>query len=317
MRFLAGERLWLLLALAVLAGAYLAVQARRSRYAVRFTNLKLLERVAPTTPGWRRHVPAALFLAMLALFVTAFAQPSVEREVPRERATIVVSLDVSGSMMAEDVDPDRLTAAKRSARAFVKQLPEKFNVGVVSFAGTASTEVAPTTERAAVLGAIDRLQIRTDGGTAIGDAIIASLDTINSMDERAAEDPPPARIVLLSDGANTAGRSPEEGAAAAAQAAVPVFTIAFGTEAGDVDLNGRNVTVPVDGDTLRGIAEQTGGDFYEAASPEELSEVYADIGSSIGYRTERREISAWFVGFGLLAGALVAVTSLMWFARLP
>ncbi|MGH3714367.1 MAG: VWA domain-containing protein, partial [Micromonosporaceae bacterium] len=181
----------------------------------------------------------------------------------------------------------------------------------------ASVQVAPTTDRPVVLGAIDRLEIDGDGGTAIGEAIIASLDAISSMDEQAAEDPPPARVVLLSDGDNTAGREPEDAAADAAQAAVPVFTIAFGTPDGDVDLNGQYIAVPVDSDTLRGVAEETGGDFYEAASDEELSQVYADIGSSVGYRTEWREISAWFVGFGLLAGVLVAVTSLFWFSRLP
>jgi Ca-activated chloride channel family protein len=317
MRFLAAERLWLLLALAALVAAYVLVQARRSRYAVRFTNLKLLERVAPTTPGWRRHVPAGLFLAMLALFLTAFAQPSAQVQVPRERATIVVALDVSPSMMAGDVAPDRLSAAKQSARAFVEQLPERFQVGLVSFARSGSAQVAPTTDRDALLGAIDRLAISSTGGTAIGDAITTSLNSIASLDEQAAEDPPPARIVLLSDGGNTAGQPPEQAAAQAARAAVPVFTIAFGTPDGAVNLNGRQLAVPVDGDTLRGIAGQTGGEFYEASSGEELSDVYADIGSSIGYRTEWREISAWFVGLGLLTSLAVAATSLLWFSRLP
>ena len=317
MRFLSGERLWLLLALVALGLAYLLVQARRSKYAVRFTNLKLLDRVAPEGPGWRRHVPAVLFLVMLALFVVAFAQPSAQVRVPRERATLIVTLDVSPSMSAADVDPNRLGAAKRAARDFVSQLPEKFQVGLVTFARTASVQVAPTTDRQMLLMAIDRLEIDGDGGTAIGDALTASLDAIYSTDAQAAEDPPPARIVLLSDGDNTYGMAPQEAAVEAAEAGVSVYTIAFGTAGGAADPYGRSQVVPVDTETLQAVADETGGKFYEAATREELTEVYDDIGSSLGYRVEQRDISAWFVGFGLLAAALVAVSSLAWFSRLP
>ena len=161
------QRLWLLLAVAALAVAYIVMQRRRSRYAVRFTNLKLLDRVAPKQPQWRRHVPAGLFLGMLALLTLGFARPTDEVQVPRERATVLVAVDVSRSMLATDVDPDRLTAAKAAAHEFVANLPEEFNVGLVGFAGSASVFVPPVTDRTAVSTGIDRL---SEGAAEIGRA---------------------------------------------------------------------------------------------------------------------------------------------------
>jgi Ca-activated chloride channel homolog len=315
MTFLAPERLLLLLAVGALALGYVAAQARRSQYAVRFTNLDLLDKVAPRRPGWRRHVPAAAFLLMAVLMVTAFARPQDEVQVPRERATILVAVDASSSMLATDVEPDRLTAAKGAAQAFVEQLPAQFNVGLVSFTGSASVLVAPTTDRAPVLAAVDRLV--TGPRTAIGEAVAVSLQAIANLDAQAADEPPPARIVLLSDGANTAGRSPDAVAQEAAAAGVPVSTIAYGTADGRLELNGQSVPVPVDGPALRRLAETTGGTFYEAATGEELRQVYADIGSSIGYRTEHQDISARFAGLALLAALAAAASSLAWFSRIP
>lgn len=316
MTLLAPERLIVLLAVAALAGAYVYLQRRRSRFAVRFTNLELLDRVAPEGPGWRRHAPAAAFCLMLALVVVGFARPEVELRVPRERATVLVAVDVSGSMEATDVNPDRLTAAREAARSFVDELPERFNVGLVSFAGSASLVVAPTTQRDLVRDGVDRLRLGT-GGTAIGEAVFTGLEAIRSFDARAGQDPPPARIVLLSDGANTSGRPPETAASAAAAAGVPVSTIAYGTPEGTIT-NGLRITpVPVDGATLRALAQATRGRFYEAPSAERLQQVYADLGSSIGFRTEDREIWPWFVGAGLLAAFAGAVGSLLWFSRIP
>ena len=325
MTWLSPERLWLLVAVAALAVAYVVLQRRRSKYAVRFTNLKLLDRVAPARPQWRRHVPAGLFLAMLALLVVGFARPQSAVQVPRERATVLVAVDVSRSMLATDVDPDRLTAAKTAAREFVADLPEEFNVGLVGFAGTASVFVPPVTDRAAVEAGIDRLSEGTAGraGTAIGDAIATSLEAIRTLDAEAGEDVPPARVVVLSDGANTAGQDPAEAAARATELGVPVDAISFGTENGTIGGSaaggggGGSQPVPVDGQTLQAVADATGGNYFAAGSAEELRSAYADIGSSVGYETETQDVSARFIGFGLLFAALAALASMFWFARLP
>ncbi|WP_117215026.1 VWA domain-containing protein [Allorhizocola rhizosphaerae] len=319
MSFLNPERLWLLAGVAGLVVVYVVLQLRRSRYAVRFTNLALLERLAPTRPGWRRHVPAGLFLAMLALLVLGFARPVDDVRVPRERATVVVAVDVSASMRATDVSPDRLGAAREAARAFVDGLPEHFNVGLIAFAGGASVAVAPTTDRDAVRAGIEGLGQNPGGaqGTAIGEAVDAALRAVRTLDERAGEDPPPARVVVLSDGANTSGREPAESAADAAAAGVPVDTIAFGTGVGTIVQSGRAVPVPLDGQTLRMVAEQTAGTYHEAGSGAELREIYEGIGSSIGYRIEQQDVAARFIGFALLAALAAAAASLLWFARLP
>ena len=325
MTWLSPERLWLLAGVAALVVAYVLLQRRRSRYAVRFTNLKLLDRVAPKRPQWRRHVPAGLFLAMLALLVVGFARPQSEVQVPRERATVLVAVDVSRSMLATDVDPDRLTAAKAAAHQFVAELPEQFNVGLVGFAGSASVLVPPVTDRAAVDAGIDRLSEGTAGraGTAIGDAIATSLEAIRTLDAEAGEDVPPARVVVLSDGANTAGQDPAEAAAQATELGVPVDAISFGTTNGTIGGSalggggGGSQPVPVDGETLRAVADATGGNYFEAGSAEELRSAYADIGSSVGYETETQDVSARFIGFGLLFAMLAALASMFWFARLP
>jgi Ca-activated chloride channel family protein len=325
MTWLSPERLWLLAAVAALAVAYVLLQRRRSRYAVRFTNLKLLDRVAPSRPQWRRHVPAGLFLAMLALLVVGFARPQSEVQVPRERATVLVAVDVSRSMLATDVDPDRLTAAKAAAHQFVAELPEQFNVGLVGFAGSASVFVPPVTDRAAVDAGIDRLSEGTAGraGTAIGDAIATSLDAIRTLDAEAGEDVPPARVVVLSDGANTAGQDPAAAATQAAELGVPVDAISFGTPNGTIGGSalggggGGGQPVPVDGETLQAVAEATGGNYFEAGSAEELRSAYADIGSSVGYETETQDVSARFIGIGLAFAVLAALASMFWFARLP
>ena len=310
------QRLWLLAAVVALAVAYVVLHRRRSKYAVRFTNLKLLDRIAPKRPQWRKHVPAGLFLAMLGLLVVGFARPTDEVQVPRERATVLVAVDVSRSMLADDVAPDRLTAAKAAAHEFVANLPEKFNVGLVGFAGSASVFVPPVTDRAAVEAGIDRLSEGAAGraGTAIGDAIATALDQIRTLDATAGEDTPPARVVVLSDGANTSGRDPDEAAGLATELGVPVDAISFGTEGGVI---GGSQPVPVDGETLQSVARATGGNYFEAGSADELRSAYADIGSSVGFETERQDVSARFIGIGLVLAALAAAASMFWFARLP
>ena len=311
MTFLDPERLWLLVAMAAVAGAYIVLQRRRRHYAARYAQPPMQASVAPDRPHWRRHVPAVAFLAVLALLIVAFARPATTARVPRERATIMIALDTSGSMVANDIRPNRIEVAMQAALAFVDRLPARFNVGLVSFNQGASVVVPPGTDREAIRTGIDSLHTRPQ--TAIGEAVFACLAAIANLDPQAAEDPPPAHIVLLSDGGNTTGRPIEEAAQAAAEAGVPVSTIAYGTP------NGRlgNQSVPVDATALRQLADATGGNFYEAASGEELQQVYQDVGSSIGFRTERRDMSVWFVGLALLAAAAAAAPSLFWFSRLP
>jgi Ca-activated chloride channel homolog len=320
MTFLSAGRLWLLAGVAALVVLYVVLQVRRSRYAVRFTNLPLLEKVAPTRPGWRRHLPATLFVLMMALLVVGFAQPAAAVQVPRERATVIIAVDVSPSMGAEDVPPDRLAAAREAAHDFVDLLPPEFNVGLVAFAGNAQVVVAPVTDRGALRAGIDRLAVGTTvarPGTAIGDAITASLQAVRTVDAEAAEEPPPARAVVLSDGANTAGVEPSSAADEAAAAEVPVDTISIGTPDGAIDQDGARQAVPVNGETLREVADRTGGSYHEAATATELREVYADIGGSVGFRTEQQDVSYRFIGIGLLFGLATAGTSLLWFSRLP
>lgn len=315
MTLLSPERLWLLALLPALAAAYLLLQLRRRAYTVRFTNLALLSQVAPRRPGWRRHVAAALFLVMIALMTVGFARPAASVKVPRDRATILVAVDVSLSMMARDVAPTRFEAAKAAAKNFIGDLPARFNVGVVAFAGSANLVAAPSTDRAPALAAIDQLLLAKR--TAIGEAVFTSLQAVRSFDADAPQDPPPAHIVLLSDGDNTTGRSVEEAVEASRAARVPVSTIAFGTPYGTVDIEGETTSVSVNKETLRLLADSTEGKAYEAEDADQLREVYANIGSSLGFTTEHRDISARFTGLALLFALATAGASLAWFSRMP
>ena len=314
-RFEAPERLLLLAAVLALVAVYVWLQRRRPSYAVRFTELDLLASVAPKTPGWRRHVPAVLLLLSLVALTTAFAKPTGDVRVPRERATIVVALDTSASMLAMDVSPDRFTAAKSSARAFINRLPDRFNVGLVAFNASATVIVQPTQDHDTVRDAVDTLQL--NGGTAIGEAVFASLSAIKSVPGAPDAKAPPARVVLLSDGGNTVGRPLDEAAAQAQADGVPVSTIAYGTQEGVVEVRGQVVPVPVDAPALAGLAEAAGGQAYTAESGEELNGVYADIGTQVGYTTERKEVTATVTGLGLLAALGAAVSALLWTARFP
>ncbi len=315
MTFLSPGRLWLLALTPLLVAAYLLVQQRRRRAAVRFTNLELLARVAPRRPGWRRHLAATLFLLSVVLMTVGFARPAKPVKVPRERATIIVAIDVSLSMQATDVSPTRLDAAKAAAKKFVQDLPARFNVGLVSFCGNASAVVAPTFDRGAIEHAIEGLQLGKS--TAIGEAVFTALQSIRAFDARASQDPPPAHIVLLSDGDNQSGRSVTEAAAAARAAKVPVSTIAFGTPYGTVVIDGETVPVQVNKTTLRYLAHETGGKPYEAQAGGELSQVYKHIGSSLGYRVEKQEAASSYILAALLLALAAGGLSLVWFQRLP
>lgn len=311
------EPWWLLtlLGVAVVAAAYVVVQASRRRYAVRFTNVALLRSIAPRGLGWRRHLAAGCFLAATALLALALARPAVDRDEPLERATVVLAIDVSLSMKATDVEPNRFAAAREAAKLFVAELPDRYNVVLVAFAGNAQVVVPATKEHQLISGAIDRLQLRES--TAIGEAIFVSLDAIGAVPADGEGSPPPARIVLLSDGFTTAGRPNDEAATAAASASVPVTTIAFGTSEGTVEVEGVSVPVPVDGPALDRVAQQTSGRFYSAVTAAELRDVYRDLGSSIGHRTKAHEVTRWFVAAALLLALIAASFTVLWTPRLP
>jgi Ca-activated chloride channel family protein len=311
--------LWLLalLVIAALVALYVVLQLRRKAYAARFTNVALLGSIVPKRPGWRRHLAFGIVALGLATLVVSLATPSTEVRVPRERATVVMAVDVSLSMKATDIEPDRFRAMQSAAKDFVDVLPDRINLGLVSFAGTATTLVPPTTDRGQVANAIDHLDLAES--TAIGEAIFTSLQAIENFQstvESGDTKPPPARIVLLSDGTNTVGRPNTQAVDAAKAAGVPVSTIAFGTDYGTLDLDGETVPVPVDRAELESIADQTGGSFSQAATAAELKQVYADLGSQIGYTTEPKDVSYRFVRAGVLLALIGACLSLLWTNRL-
>lgn len=309
--FAEPHRLFFLLLVAAVAAAYLLLQRRRSTYETRFSDVELLAAVMPRRPGWRRHLPASLLLLTLAVLTTGFARPSANVQVPQSEATIIVTLDTSASMTATDVNPDRITAAKAAAADFVRSLPSTFAVGLVSFSGSATIAEPPTKDRVALFASLAQLPL--GGGTAIGDAVSASISAAKAAKNSVA----PVRIVLLSDGGNTVGRSVEVGAREAVAAGMPVTTIAYGTPNGVVQIQGRNIPVPVDAAALAQLAGTTGGQTYTAQDTGQLKNAYRDIGKEAGTTTERRELTPALTGLGLLLGLTAAAGSLLWFRVLP
>jgi Ca-activated chloride channel family protein len=317
MNFLSPDYLWLLLAVAVLAAAYVLIQVRRKHYVTRFTNVELLGSLAPRRPGWRRHLTFALLLIGLAVLSFGVARPTAAVQVPREKATVMLAIDVSLSMEATDVLPSRIAAAKAAGQKFVGLLPSRINVGLVSFGGQAALLDPPTLNRRTVKTAIGGLHLQQS--TAIGEAIFTSLQAIQVYTQSTTakgDKPPPARIVLLSDGTNTVGRPVSAAVAAALQAHVQVSTIAFGTQNGTVTIDGQTQRVPADDQTLQQIAASTGGSFHTAASEAELSSVYKDIGSQIGYTTRHRDVSWRFMFTGLLFLFAAGGAAMLWAGRL-
>ncbi|GAA1594720.1 MULTISPECIES: VWA domain-containing protein [Kribbella] len=315
--FLSPGRLWLLLIVLAAVAAYLILQRRRTAYALRFTNLALLDRVAPRRPEWRRHLTVALVLLAATSSVVAFARPKAVVKVPRERATIVMTIDVSLSMMATDIDPSRLGAAKKSAKQFVGQLPAKFNIALVAFAGTATIVVPPTTDRAVVLRAIDGLQLAESTGT--GEGIFAALQAITQVppDPSHPNEPAPARIVLESDGKRTVGRTIQEAAAAAKAKNVPVYTLTIGTQSGFIEMDGIRERVPPDPGEMQEIARITGGKAYNAESADQLDNVYKDIGSSVGYDKQDKEVTSRFAGIAMLLTFVAGAAAIATATRFP
>ncbi|HEY2166212.1 MAG TPA: VWA domain-containing protein [Jatrophihabitantaceae bacterium] len=317
MSFLSPQWLWLLVPVGVIAAAYVVVQLRRTKFVARFSNVELLGSVAPRRPGWRRHLTFALLLIALSVLSIGVARPAAAVRVPRDRATVVMAIDVSLSMEATDVLPSRIVAAQTAAKKFVDLIPARINLGLDAFGGSASVLVPPTLDRASLKTAIDKLQL--EQSTAIGEAVFTSLDAISVFGQATTakgDQPPPARIVLMSDGASNKGRPVTDAAAAAKKADVQVSTIAFGTDTGTVTYDGETIPVPADKPTLDYLAQTTGGSFHTATSVQELESVYANIGSQIGYTTVHRDISWRFLAIGLLFAMGAAATSMLWSGRL-
>jgi Ca-activated chloride channel family protein len=307
----------LLLVVAGLAAGYLWAQRRRRRHTMRFTNLELLDKVAPKRPGWPRHVPAALLIVSLLLLTTAMAGPQAEQRVPRSRAVVMLVVDVSLSMECTDVKPTRLQAAQTAAKSFVQGLTPGINLGLMSFAGSAAVLAAPTTDRNAVANAIDVLKLAP--ATATGDAIAAAVAALESFGKAVPgpDGPLPARIVLMSDGAQTVGRDEFAEAAKAHNAKIPISTISFGTAYGTIDLNGRTIKVAVDDESLRKVADISGGQFYKAATAEEIKNVYNTVGQQIGYETKFTDATRPWLTLGTFTAVIAALVALFVGQRLP
>lgn len=321
-----ADPLWflLLLAVAALVAGYVYVQRRRRKHTVRFTNLALLEKVAPRRQGWWRHAPAGVLGVALIVLTVALAGPTSEQKVPRNRATVMLVMDTSQSMKATDVRPTRLAAAQHAGKAFVNDLTPGLNLGLISFAGSAVTLVSPTTDREPVRRSIDGLKLADS--TATGEAIFSALHTIKSFGQvvSGAHGAPPARIVLMSDGKQTVPTmNPDDprGGFSAARAAkkqgVPVSTISFGTVGATIEIEGQPQSVSVDDPSLRKIAKLSDGNFFKAASETELKKVYKTIGNQIGYEKRVADASKPWLVFGTILSIVAAAGAVAFNRRIP
>jgi Ca-activated chloride channel family protein len=345
MTFIWPTALLLLVVVAGLAVLYVLAQRRRNRYALRYANLSLVREAIGKGPGWRRHVPPALFILALAFMAIAVARPQAVVAVPSQEGTVILAIDVSGSMLAEDMKPNRMEAAKAAARAFVDKQSESVKIGVVSFSGDASIVQSPTTDKTLVIAAINRL--RPQRATAIGRAILVSLDAIAESQGSEADLPSAilqqgqpgasatprpsatipgylqglhasASIVLMSDGQNNQFPPPLDVIDQAVSRGVRVYTIGLGSAAGAVvRLQGRAVRTALDEATLKKIAEVTSAQYFNANTEADLRAVYENLTTQLVVRNEKTELTA----YATLAAAILAVFagafSLLWFNRLP
>ena len=347
MTFLWPNLLWLLLLVPVFVAAYVMLLRRKRKAVVRYASLLTVKAALGAGPGWRRHVPPALLLAALTLLLIAVARPAAIVTLPSERDTVILAMDVSGSMRAADVDPDRLRASQAAAKEFVSDQRRTTRIGVVAFAGTAMAVQQPTLDRSEVMTAIDRFQLQR--GTNIGSAILVALQTIFPGAEfdlpsenfrrfrgrgRALEERRPepeverfmpvepgsyqsAVIVLLTDGQATTGPDPIEAARVAADRGVRVFTVGFGSQAGEtVGFGGWSMRVQLDEDTLRQVAEITRARYFHAGSATDLNEVYRELSTEFVMETELTEITAFFAAAAGLITLLSALLSMIWFGRI-
>ena len=346
MRFIWPQLLWLLLAAPALVAVYLWMLRRKKRSALRFANLAML-RVAMTRAGvWRRHVPPAMFLLALAVAVLAIARPSALLTLPSHQRTIVLAIDVSLSMRATDVEPNRIVAAQTAAKAFVQEQPEDVRIGIVTFAGTAAVAQPPTSTKEDLVAAIDRLQL--DRHTAIGSGIIVSLATLFPDDEidleamvlgsrspRGVQPKRPAKkagkqqfkpvapgsntssaIILLTDGRRTTGPDPLEAARMAAERGVRVFSVGFGTaQGGSVAVDGYSMYMMFDEELLKAIAEITRAEYFHASTSGELRKIYESLSSRFVLQQEHTEITALFAAAAAALMMVSATLSFLWFSR--
>jgi Ca-activated chloride channel homolog len=301
------------------AAVYVLADRRRRAGAARFASAPLMPSVAPSGPGFRRHLPLVFYAVAIAAVAFALARPEATVAVPEERAAVVLATDISGSMEATDVNPSRMTAVRRAALEFLDDAPEDLRIGAVAFNHSVRRIEPPRAEREDARALIESLT--PSGGTATGEGVAAAL---GQLSQRGARDRsrPPAAVILLSDGTSTHGRDPIEVARQAGRLRIPIYTVAFGTDAGTIEVrrpDGGTATrsVPPDREAMRRIATISGARTFNANAGDELATVYERLGSQVATREERREVTAAFVGgaaaFLLIGGAM----SLRWFGRLP
>ena len=338
MSFLWPEMLWLLVVVPGLTIAYVLSQRRRQKYALRYASLSLVKEALGRGPGIRRHIPPVLFLVGLTTMAVALARPVATLLLPSQQGTVILTLDVSGSMRADDLKPSRLEAAKSAARAFVEKQPSHVRIGIVSFSGDAALVQAPTRDREAVLAAINRLT--TQRRTAIGSGLLTSLSAIfevpgasptpSSRQSLTLSQPTPtptpvprgtyapAVVVLLSDGVSNTGPRPLEVADQASDRGVRVYTVGIGSPEGTVlRFEGYSMRVRLDEETLKGMAEKTDASYFKADSETDLQEIYKDLSTALVFRPEQTELTVAFTGLAAALLLIAGTLSLLWFNRLP
>jgi Ca-activated chloride channel family protein len=318
MTFLAPHWLWLLAACVALAAAYVVLQRRGRHKAVRHPDLALVASVAPRYAGWRRHVTAAAVVLAVTGLVIGLARPARAMVVPRDEAVVVLAIDISKSMSATDIAPNRLAAAVAAAKHFVDDAPGSYRIGLVTFDTKGHTITTPTTDHTAVTEALDTL--KPYKGTAAGEGLATAVDLVKAADGTNAStskgDKPYSAVVLLTDGDSTVGRPLSQAAAKAEKAEVPVFTIAYGTDHGTAQINGSSVAVPVDRVSLQRVAEATGGTAYTATTAGQLAAIYDRIGVRVGTTTDQVELTLPLAAMAAALLACALIGTAVWSPRL-
>jgi Ca-activated chloride channel family protein len=299
MSFRWPELLWVLLLVPLVVLLWARGERRRRRRAGTFGNPALLPNVLTAHPSWRRLLPVVFYLLAATVLMAALARPEATAQVPRDRATVMLVMDVSRSMLNQDVQPTRLLAARRAADAFLERLPDRFQVGLITFAAAPRVESLPTTDRVAVRDLLARTQVR--GGTAVGDAILRALQASRPRDA-VNDERPPTSVLMLTDGSSRSGVDPLLAAEQARRAEVPVFTVAVASQP------------PAE---LAQVAALSGGQSFVAPTSDQLTAVYRDLGTRLTYVEEKRELTSWFMGGAALLLLLGAAASIAWFHRLP
>jgi Ca-activated chloride channel homolog len=342
MSFLWPTSLFFLVAVPVLLGLYIWSQRRRQKYALRYASLSLVKEALGRGPGIRRHIPPALYLLSVAFMLFALARPITIVKVPSQEGTVILAIDVSMSMRATDIKPDRITAAKEAAKAFVEKQGDSVKIGVVSFASDASIVQAPTLDHDLVIAAIDRLRLQR--ATAIGRAILTSLDAIwedsgsegdqpsavltQPQNPNAPQTPAKtavpgaakasASIILLTDGQNNQFPPPLAIVDQAISRGIRIYTVGVGTPAGAVlSLEGRSIRTALDESTLKQIAEDTDAQYFLATSDADLKKVYENLSTELVLRTQKTEVTALFTLVAAVFSIVASGLSLLWFNRLP